>query len=327
MPIEVHGLPITKEFDYNLTAVLIGPKDVGKTTLVESSYQCLKLTLIDTPSIRPQRDSLSYSIEQRNALTQGAFNAIFIVLKFEKNFDQMLKLYQAENLKIQIFKDRVVLIITHWDHSTDKVADKEEIIKMLDQDCQKIIFVSESDFSNELFDIMIAFMSQIEPKKLDISDKEFIENFKVLDRLYEQLRGHNGDSFERIKKFKIVLKQLTSGFTVIGEKIDDKLIGMLDDEFKKILDEQVANMKEHFDYITSQVTTSVSQETLFKLLWKCVQDKISQEIEHIKIDDEATYKSLLLSRNYEKLEWAIDMLKKLSHDDSNCSYILDDLSK
>ena len=135
---------LTPEYvDYTPTSVIMGKTGAGKTTLLNSICNSQNETgdgrgsitrhlfrkanhhgnypfsLIDTPGTNSSEDTFKHAFLLREALTCCELNTIFIVIKYENRFDVLLERYLEEQMPVDKFNHKLVLIVTHCDHAND----------------------------------------------------------------------------------------------------------------------------------------------------------------------------------------------------------------
>lgn len=138
--------------------VLLGKIDTGKRTIFDKVFNNYLYKILGNRLFK--FIDTNGPVEDKKLLSINV-NTIFIVLKFDKQFERILANYLDEINNIENFKNKIV-IITHSDYSENPIKDFKEICEILKDHCQNLIFYSKYSDSAQMANIMYSFMSIIE---------------------------------------------------------------------------------------------------------------------------------------------------------------------
>jgi predicted GTPase len=215
--------PLTSQrLSYRPCAVIMGKTGAGKTTLTnalcgtqhtacEGSGSITRnlfrndvscgdhsFSLIDTPGTDSPAETYKHAILLREALTATKINTIFIVIKFDGRFNNMIDNFFGVESPVHNYKEKVVLIISHWDISEEPTRCFQQICKLFEEECPQVtnvIFCSKQSSTEEVANLMYRCISNMRQTQLEISDEDFHLNFNI----YE-IRSQMKRSFEQYQK-------------------------------------------------------------------------------------------------------------------------------
>jgi len=235
----INNKQIQKKLDFIPIAVLMGKSGNGKTTLynnicdtsnsagtgkhsvtrILTSHKNAKgnssFELLDTPGTKSSKEAKKHAWLLKKALTTKELNTIFLFLKYENRFEQILEQYLEQIKPVEKFNNKIVIIITHSDHSEDPNREFNEICDLL-QTCQQyicknIIFYSKKSDNNKMADIMYSFMSNMKKEKLEITQEEFFLKFDF-NSIQSEIKMNKAfrNYQDNIKKYDTEMKELVA---------------------------------------------------------------------------------------------------------------------
>ena len=90
----------------------------------------------------------------------------------ESRFETMFKNYRCLESYLRNWKKKIVLVVTHADHSVDRKKDFAEICKIFRDVCPRMIFCSNKSCPQNLSDVFYAFMSNMRRELVDFNEIE-----------------------------------------------------------------------------------------------------------------------------------------------------------
>ncbi|CAF0960755.1 unnamed protein product [Didymodactylos carnosus] len=215
-------------------------------------------SLIDTPGTNSSIETYKHAYLLRHALTTVSINTIFIIIKYESRFDTMVQNYLGVEEPVYNYGHKVVVMISHWDHSRDPRNDFSEIKRLFENECpylSNIICYSEYSSNAETANLMYCCISNMKPDVLTINDEEFFLKFNIAEtRRQNQMWYKNYEEKTKLLdgQFQELVKTVAQ--TVPPEDRDNvyhMLIvqhkNELDAVLKKVQEEHGAQMQE-LDY-------------------------------------------------------------------------------
>lgn len=279
----------TKTQRYKPNAILVGLTGAGKTSLGNKlcgtnhnagagrgsvtqqnfrnnvSVGMNSFWLIDTPGTDSSIDTYKHAYLLRKALTSTAISTIFVVVKFENRFEKMVDTFYS--LPVHLFKEKIVVMISHLDLSHNVEKDFKEICELFAEQCPdvaNIIFYSEQSQPNEIADHMFSCISNMSASKLEISDEDFQLKFNTVEATVQIRRSFN--------EYKRKAQNLAAEYTSYIRSDDlekhgtdkDDVLHMMIVKFKNELDDMYeCFVKEHGGNMTGMnyFTFSIKMQT------------------------------------------------------------------
>ena len=194
-----------KTLSYRPCVVLMGRTGVGKTTLAnalcgtdhgagagsgsitknlyQNDVSCgtHSFAVIDTPGTDSPSEPYRHAYLLKSALTSTKLNTIFIVIKYENRFDKMLENYYEVQQMVDKYEKRIVVMVSHWDLSTDPTSHIQLICPEFEEYCANMIFFSQKSSYAEVANLMYSCISNMHREDLSFSDADFILNFNVTE--------------------------------------------------------------------------------------------------------------------------------------------------
>lgn len=191
---------------YKPTAIVVGQTGSGKTSLAnklcKTSHKagagkgsltqnlfrndvCVGMnpfSLIDTPGTDSSTDTYKHAFLLREGLTTTDLNTIFVIIKFEHRFEKLIEIFYAQ--PVHYFTKKIIVMISHLDHSKNAVKDFREICQLFEKDCpdvSNIYFFSEQSPPEMVADFMFSCISNMTADKIEISDDDFQLNFNTFN--------------------------------------------------------------------------------------------------------------------------------------------------
>lgn len=260
-----------KNLDYTPCNVIMGRKGVGKTTLFNmlcktqhaageaaaSVTDKLYLNnvsvgedsfcLIDTPGTNSKTDCYKHAVLVRESLTAKNINTIFIVVKYEKRFDDILDNYLEVQELVYKYTHKIVILVSHWDECRKPKEAFEETCKLFENCCANLIVYSEFSVPEEVAKLMFACLSNMMPEKIDIPDDDFYLKYNICEArggLLMSLRNHEIEIQKISIEYQELLKRIFSN-NEYDRSLKDEMLHYLIIEFRnqieKISDEFIRN--------------------------------------------------------------------------------------
>lgn len=254
----------SQRLSYRPCAVIMGRTGAGKTTLTnalcgtqheacEGSGSITRnlfrndvscgnhsFSLIDTPGTDSPAETYKHAILLREALTATKINTIFIVIKFDGRFNNMIDNFFEVESPVHNYKEKVVVIISHWDISQEPGRCFEQICKLFEEECPAVtnlIFCSRQSSTEEVTKLMYRCISNMTQKQLTITDEDFHLNFNIY-----QMRSQMKKSFEQYQKKANSLAEEYTELTgsvqsqSVTDKDKDEVLHMTIVKFKEDMD-------------------------------------------------------------------------------------------
>jgi GTPase SAR1 family protein len=220
-------LPV-KKIRYKPIAVVMGKTGAGKTTLInilcetqheagdgvesftrnlflnDVSWGNYAFSLIDTPGTDNPTETYKHAYLLKHALTTLEINTIFIVIKYDNRFKNIIDNYLEVEQPVYNYTNKIVVMISHWDLTKTPNMSYCEICELFQQNCPKVsnlIFYSEQSSVMEITNLMYSCISNMEKEKLKITEEEFLLKFNI----YE-MRGPMKVLFGEFKRYMESLK-------------------------------------------------------------------------------------------------------------------------
>jgi len=194
-------------------AVLMGQIGVGKTTLLNlicgtnreagaardsmtrhlflsSTNSGASFELFDTPGVNSRIKTYDHIFLLKEALTARPVNTIFIVLKYDSRFDNILDNLLKVQEAVYNYESKIVVMISHWEQSRNPEQESQEIGQLLEDFCVGIVFYSERNDANQVSNCMFEFLNTMEKTALKIENEEFFLNFNVYEIKTEMKRSY-----------------------------------------------------------------------------------------------------------------------------------------
>ncbi len=140
-----------------IDAVIIGPCGNGKTCLINhicgsdlahgSANSSLtrhvtqlpaqflykpQFIVYDTPGTSSIQEKMQHAVLLKEILTWKPLNCVFILVKYNNRFDQLIKTINTQVRLIKGYEQSVVFLVSHFDLEKQPKVAKEAINKMLD---------------------------------------------------------------------------------------------------------------------------------------------------------------------------------------------------
>jgi hypothetical protein len=140
--------------------------------------------LIDTPGTDSPSEAYKHAILLREALTATEMNTIFIVIKYDGRFKNMIDDYFEVEQPVYKYRSKIVVMISHWDHSKNTENNFKEICQLFEEECSyvpNLIFYSERSSVIEIANLMYSYISNMKEEKLEIMDEDFFLKFNIYE--------------------------------------------------------------------------------------------------------------------------------------------------
>jgi small GTP-binding protein len=222
-----------KYIDYIPCGVILGQIGVGKTTVFnllcgthhsaeEAAGSVTKklyfhsvnvgnypFNLIDTPGMNSKHETYKHAVLIRESLTAKKVNTIFIIVKFESRYEEILDAFLEVQELVYQYNEKIVLMVSHWDACKYPRKAFDEICKMFNNCCSNIICYSEKSSPKELVKLMYSCLSSMRTEMLEIKDDDFFLRYNICEQKasltksikeYEMnLRKSSADYSEQLK--------------------------------------------------------------------------------------------------------------------------------
>ncbi|XP_055340310.1 uncharacterized protein LOC129589541 [Paramacrobiotus metropolitanus] len=155
-------------------------------------------SVIDTPGTDSQKDTFEHAWQLRAGLTATELNTVFIVLKYDNRYNNMIDHYLQVEQPVGTYTERIVVLVSHMDNADDQNKEFPLICGLLMETSPKIaniIFFSKKSDPDTIANLMYACMTQMAPTRLEISEDDFYKNFNLY-----QVRIGMRRSFDQYKK-------------------------------------------------------------------------------------------------------------------------------
>jgi small GTP-binding protein len=231
---------------YRPCAVVMGRAGTGKTTLANAlcgtkheagegrgsvtrnlfrnDVSCGNNTfsLIDTPGTDSSTETCKHAILLREGLTATKINTIFIIIKYDSRFDKMIENYFEVEQPVYNYTSKVVVMISHWDLSTNPQNSSKDICELFEEACPKVnnlIFYSERSSKSQVANLMYTCISNMKDEKLNINDADFFLRFNI-----HQMKSQMKISFGQYqKKADLLVQEYTELIkSVKSASVEDK---------------------------------------------------------------------------------------------------------
>ena len=155
------------------------------------------------------------------------------MIKYDTRYEKIVQSFLEEQTPVDNYEDKIVEIISWWDHSKEKEKDFKGICEEFESHCSSIIYYSNLCDSSQLANAMYGLMSNVVSKNLDVPMTEFLLkfNFSVVPtkkEMYKSYREYNGQANKLTKDYEELISIIAQ---VHPSDRDEFLHGLLT-EFK-----------------------------------------------------------------------------------------------
>lgn len=121
-------------------ALVVGDRGVGKTTLVSglSKLSCSEFFVLIDASGCEDAGATQKLIHTYGISDQTRISAVFLVIKYDNRFERMPDSYFAMEDELQIYADRIVIMVSHFDYSKSPEKDQISIREVFEEECPNV---------------------------------------------------------------------------------------------------------------------------------------------------------------------------------------------
>ena len=273
-----------KYLNYVPCGVILGQIGVGKTTLFNllcgtthlaeeaSGSQTRNLyfhsvnvgnypfNLIDTPGMNSKHETYKHSVLIRESLTAKKVNTIFVIVKYEPRFEEILDAFLEVQELVYKYNEKIVVMISHWDacKKPDKAFD--EICKLFDNCCSNIICYSELSSPFDLTMQMYSCLSSMNAELLTIEDDDFFLRYNICEQrscLTKSLKDYETNLCKSFNDYSEQLKLIIKDEELSQER--DDILHCLNVSFRN----EIEGLGDEFIRQHSASVTEMHYFTLF----------------------------------------------------------------
>ncbi len=176
--------------------------------------------LLDTPGTDSSQETYKHAVLLKHALTTSEVNTVFVIVKYENRHNKIVANFINVQAPVYKYESKIVVMISHWDLSTNPNEEEVSIRKNLEKNCAGVIFYSQNDSSQKLADSMFSFLKKMKRGKLEIPDEEFFMTFNIYQIKISMIKDY--DRYQKdLLRLESEFKKLSLSIEMSGEEKDE----------------------------------------------------------------------------------------------------------